>query len=37
VFVGLHETCQRMVLDAVTRVAIDQELEKFKRAKGVLE
>jgi len=26
-----------MVLDAVTRVAIDQELEKFKRAKGVLE
>ena len=33
--VGLYETFQRMVLDARTRVAIDQQLEKFKGAKGL--
>ncbi|XP_068483432.1 uncharacterized protein [Phaseolus vulgaris] len=35
VMVGLYETFQRMVSDARTRVAIDQQLEKFKGAKGL--
>ena len=33
--VGLYETFQIMVLDARIRVAIDQQLEKFKGAKGL--
>ncbi|XP_068483376.1 uncharacterized protein [Phaseolus vulgaris] len=35
VLVGLYETFQRIVLDIRTRVAIDQQLEKFKGAKGL--
>ena len=33
VLVGLYETFQIMVLDARTRVAINQQLGKFKEAK----
>ncbi|RDX66192.1 hypothetical protein CR513_55064, partial [Mucuna pruriens] len=35
VLIGLYETLERMVPDRRTRFAIDQQLEKFKGAKGI--
>ncbi|KAK7395822.1 hypothetical protein VNO78_16393 [Psophocarpus tetragonolobus] len=35
VLIGLYDTFQRMVLDTRTRIRLDQQLEKFKGAKGL--
>ncbi|RDY01591.1 hypothetical protein CR513_15065, partial [Mucuna pruriens] len=35
VLIGLYETLERMVPDRRTRFAMDQQLEKFKGAKGL--
>lgn len=35
VLFGLYETIERMVPDRRTRFSVDQQLEKFKAAKGL--